>query len=57
MTIEIEVYCAGCGETLSGEWDVVRSKLRIEPCEECRERAKANALDVGDHDDLEGGEG
>lgn len=50
ITVNVEVYCARCGEGLCGQTDSIRGynrgepQFRVEPCEKCLDVAK----DVGD---------
>ena len=53
VEIEVEVYCNSCGDGLCNQTDVVttrsrgESAFRVNACEKCLERAKAEGYDEG----------
>ena len=65
IEVEIEVYCAKCGEGLCNQTEAVRTHgrrapaFRVQPCERCLNEAESRGHDKGYDDarDELGGEG
>ncbi len=53
VTIDVEVYCAICGEGLCNQTESVtgpvrqQPQFRVEPCERCLEQAQTEGYDKG----------
>lgn len=47
VTVDIQIYCSGCGAGICSNATGGNGRFDIEPCERCLEAAKKEGLDEG----------